>query len=266
MSYTMSPLVMVRITMKRFGMFHRKENIVWSKMFFGVVLWNTSFIKPVVTSQFIPKSFLRKKLKNMPTVLMSRYRYIWFTYHKNLHFNIFIFSCTKDLCIVMTAWIGHFTPFLSRSTGYGPENVLFVKCTQPGRWYLYLFERYLFLAFRFFSILNMRTYTLGYKQYVEFYLVEKCCRSLVQYITTLFLNNKEMNHHVSWKSRYRSDFRLVTMLSVIREPHILSASCLVYKISFIYKFSKKKHSISHIMVKIWFYKIFLCDSACLDCV
>lgn len=45
-------------------------------MFFGVVLWNTSFIKPGVTSQFIPKSFVRKNLKNMPTVLMSKYRYI----------------------------------------------------------------------------------------------------------------------------------------------------------------------------------------------
>ncbi|GAB5579794.1 snRNA-activating protein complex subunit 3 isoform X1 [Prionailurus iriomotensis] len=52
--------------------------------------------------------------------------------HTNLHFNIFIyFSCTQGLCIVMTAWIGRFIPFLSRSIGYGPENVLFVKCTQP---------------------------------------------------------------------------------------------------------------------------------------
>lgn len=39
----------------------------------------------------------------------------------------------KGLCIMMIAWIGHFIPFLSRSIGYGPENVLSVKCTQPGK-------------------------------------------------------------------------------------------------------------------------------------
>lgn len=57
----------------------------------------------------------------------------------NLHFNIFIyFSCTKGSHIVMTAWTGHFIPFLSRSIGCGLENVLFVKHTQPGKWYLFL--------------------------------------------------------------------------------------------------------------------------------
>lgn len=73
-----------------------------------------------------------------------------------------------------------------------------------------------------------------------------------------------MNHHVQQTSRCRLDFRLVTMVSAIKESHSLSASCLVYKISIIYKFSKN-NSISYIIVKIWFYKIFLCDSACLDC-
>ena len=36
-----------------------------------------------------------------------------------------------------TAWIRHFIPFLSRSIGSGPENVLFVKCSQLGKWFCF---------------------------------------------------------------------------------------------------------------------------------
>lgn len=40
----------------------------------------------------------------------------------------------KGLCTMTTAWIEHCIPFLPRSTGCGPENVLSVRCIQLGEW------------------------------------------------------------------------------------------------------------------------------------
>lgn len=103
------------MALKRFGKFHRKvfnPKCLLEKVF----LRNTTKLKIYL----LYCSFWGKDVLQITKICTS-----------------FIFSCTKGLCIMMTAWIRHFIPLSSRNIGSGPENVLFVKCSQLGKWFYF---------------------------------------------------------------------------------------------------------------------------------